>query len=307
MSLSDLSSDVLSGMVLASLFFWGAWGIFDKKSLAYTVPFGQLTAVYCFAPLLALLLTVLLSCTTDSWQLSSHTLFYELLASLSNFMGMLAYLLAMSRAEASLVLGVTASYPLIVQFLAHYLLGEALVMDRLFGCGIIMLGILTMSCSFAKTESRSMSGSGRENFIVLAAVLIAALGWACHGIFDKIAVEAAPALEVNLGKYVCDSLFAGLALFIVYLKRSEIRFFNNAPLWQLSAGSAACLAAGNAAYYVALSKLSVSYVIAITGCYPVVMYILALLILKERFNLRRAFGIALITLGGILTQSTQNC
>jgi uncharacterized membrane protein len=54
-----------------------------------------------------------------------------------------------------------------------------------------------------------------------------------------------------------------------------------------------------------MSMVSGSYVIAVTGCYPLVLYFLAMIFLKERFTLARAIGIALIAIGGIITQITQ--
>lgn len=311
------SNIVVNAMVIASLCFWGVWGIFDKKALAYTSPVGQLAAVYCFAPILGLVLAAILTFTSPGWQLSNHTLYFVGLGSLAYFIATLSYLVAMSRGEASLILGATASYPVVAQLLAYIMLGEQLVPARLIGCAVVVAGIVAISGSGKMKQEHldlaqiDKANSVRERvsaiMIPVLGVSLAVIGWACRGIFDKIAIDAATPLEVNLARYVCDTAFGAVSVAWVYSKRSQIQFFNARGLWPCAAGSAACLAGGSAAYYVALSKLSASYVIAITGCYPVVMYVLAMLVLKERFNFPRAVGIALITLGGILTQTTQNC
>jgi drug/metabolite transporter (DMT)-like permease len=49
---------------------------------------------------------------------------------------------------------------------------------------------------------------------------------------------------------------------------------------------------------------SASYVITITGCYPLLMYIFAMWLLKERFNKMRFAGILLVVVGGALVQMT---
>jgi uncharacterized membrane protein len=68
--------------------------------------------------------------------------------------------------------------------------------------------------------------------------------------------------------------------------------------------SALCLAFGAWAYLSAMTFRSASYVISLTACYPVLMYILAVFFLKERFNRVRSAGIALVVLGGVLVQNT---
>jgi uncharacterized membrane protein len=302
---------VVNGMVLASLFFWGAWGICDKKALSYTSPVGQLAAVYCFAPVLALVLLAVLSIFSPGWSLSSHTLFYQGVGALAYVIATLAYLTAMSRGEASLIIGATASYPVLAQILANLMLGEALVPARIIGCLVAVGGIVALCGSTSSTKKESWLSLPAMKFstdvlISIVGVILAIVGWAFRGIFDKIAIEAARPLEVNLAKYICDSFFTILLLAWIFLRRENARLFSTS-VWPWAFGSAICLAGGYAAYYVALSLVSASYVITITGCYPVVMYLLAMLVLREKFNVSRAVGIVLITVGGIITQTTQNC
>lgn len=312
MAVQSSSDIVVNGMVVASLLFWGAWGIFDKKALSYTSPIGQLTAVYTFSPILAVVLACVLNCLEPGWTITSHTFYYEALGSLAYFVADLGYLMALVRGDASLIIGVTASYPVVAQLLANVMLGEQLVPARIIGCAVVVAGIIALSGNngkFGDITDSARKSERSDMLITIGGVVLAVVGWAYRGIFDKIAVDGVGAgpLEVNLAKYVCDTAFGVLALGWVWYKRNEISFFKAKGLWPCAAGSAICLAGGSAAYFIALSRVSASYVIAITGCYPVIMYVLALLILKEKFNLSRAIGITLITVGGILTQTTQNC
>lgn len=411
---------LVNSMVILTLLFWGAWGIFDKRALGHTAPLGQLVAVYCFSPLLAVIVAGVLTLWVPGWHLTEHTLFYALLGSISYFVATIAYLIAMTKGEASLILGVTASYPLIAQALAFIMLGEELNLIRVLGCVVMIAGIIVLSGSgpseeepkasgdaipdfspiykskitdlhadhkavalslnqsikdgmelntdsalalsksafnsntgnatlevaaknsaantvaipinwsnevdavFSMHESNSPDSKTRGNdsghnsksrktrpshlsLACILCVLVAVTGWAVRGMFDKIALEH-PAhphpFEVYLGKFICDSVLGVGALIWLLVKRPEINVFSRS-LRPWAAGSAVCLAGGSAAYYIALSKLSASYVIAITGCYPLFMYLLAVWILKEKFNMTRAIGIVLITAGGIVTQLTQ--
>ncbi|MBX9772361.1 MAG: DMT family transporter, partial [Candidatus Obscuribacterales bacterium] len=236
--------------------------------------------------------------------------FFEALGSFAYFVATASYLVAMSKGEASLILGATSTYPVLAQVLAYFFLKEDLVPARIIGCLVVLVGILVIGKSANGTKPGSdaqhppVKHSRADLIITLVGIVLAVFGWAMRGIFDKFACSEAHALEVNLGKCVCDSFFAALTLIYVYFKRAEIPFANRG-LWTWASGSALCLAGGGAAYFIALDLASASYIIAITGCYPVIMYVLAMLILKEKFNAPRALGIFLITLGGIITQTTQ--
>lgn len=340
-------------MVAVSLLFWGAWGIFDKKALSHTTPFGQLAAVYSFSPLGVLILLAVLNTFVPGWQLSPQTLIYTAIGSAAYFIATGSYLVAMSKGEASLILGATASYPVVAQLLAFLMLNEALVPARVLGCCVVVAGIIAISSSGKKESAKaeisrtgsirtrelalSRSGGSQESsydfkserddlefnqtqpedrerdkrtflpagvLITVIGIALAVLGWAYRGILDKLACSAAQPLEVYLGKYIFDSLFGLAAVGYILVKRPQAGLFKKS-LWPWASGSALCLAGGGAAYYIALSKASASYVIAITGCYPLIMYLLAVFILKEQFNKRRSAGILLITLGGIIMQSTQ--
>lgn len=392
----------MNSLVLVSLLFWGVWGIFDKKALAFTQPAGQLVVVYLLSPLFVVVTAALMTIYLPGWQLTGHTMYWEFLASFASVVATAAYLVAMSRGEASLILGATASYPVVAQVLAYLMLGEQLVPIRVIGCLVVVAGVIALTTSSMRKNLESPSGNdlssapvrggsgiwtdslprqttgapfaavqpaastalqsaafagvqpaassalqsaastallernattegpatiedaaphtdmepvlqpvarhGKMNtVIVVSCVALSVLGWALRGIFDKHAVDAAHPFEVYVGKYIADTVFGFIALAWLLCKSPAVATtLKHRQLWPFSVGSAICLAGGSAAYYVVLSMTSASYVIAITGCYPLVMYVLALLVLKEKFNAKRAIGIALITFGGILTQLTQN-
>jgi uncharacterized membrane protein len=77
-------------------------------------------------------------------------------------------------------------------------------------------------------------------------------------------------------------------------------------MWKYCALSAVCLAFGGFSYLSAMKLLPASYVISITSCYPVIMYVLAVRFLKERFSMARFAGIALVVLGGTLVHFTHS-
>jgi drug/metabolite transporter (DMT)-like permease len=330
---------IVNTTVVISLVFWGAWGVFDKKALNLGSPVLQLVTVYLCAPLMVLCALVTLPVIKPDWHLSAHTLFYGLLSSLSYFVATAAYLVAMARKDASLIIGITACYPVVSQVLAVLVLGEPFVIARFAGCLILVAGVVALSRS-GNSGNRSkeeiitgnsllpvsprnsgavtlaepvvairqnnhaavaLANSKSELMLVILAVAIAVIGWSARGIFDKLALGQAHPAELFLTKYLIDTVLGLITLFVLLLKvkpltRTQLAFV------PFSMGSAVCLAAGSAGYYVALSMAQASYVVAITGCYPLVLYFLALIFLKEKFKPSRILGLVLITFGGIITQ-----
>lgn len=147
--------------------------------------------------------------------------------------------------------------------------------------------------------------SSLSKFVVPVCVVLATLTWGIKGLFDKIAVGMAPPLVVYFVELVLNltTLIPFCLYFLIAKKRPQLR----APqAWLFTGLSTLTLAIGGWSYLAALGMASASYVITITGCYPLLMYGFTILFLKERFNATRLLGIALIVLGGICVQLTQH-
>ncbi len=144
-----------------------------------------------------------------------------------------------------------------------------------------------------------------SKFVVPVCVVVATLTWGIKGLFDKIAVGMAPPLVVYFVELVLNlsTLIPFCLYFLIARKRPQLQ----APqAWLFTGLSTLTLAIGGWSYLAALGMASASYVITITGCYPLLMYGFTLIFLKERFNATRLLGIALIVIGGICVQLTQH-
>ncbi len=292
---------ILNLFVAATIFCWGAWGIFDKKALETSSDRDVLLILYLLALPEIPILFFILNATVPNWHLTGAIALWSGLGSVTSSMAMFAYLFAMSRAEASYVLGITASYPLIMQFLACAFLGEHLILSRLIGGALIGLGVTVVGKS-GKTQK---SQSKRDRLIVLLCIVFATFGWGVHGLFDKKAVELADPLVVFFTRSLFDALT--LIVFAIILKTSRVSVaINSKKTWQYAAFSALCLAIGYLCYLKALALATASYVVVITGCYPLLMYFFALVFLKEKFNNARFIGVLLVVIGGGLVQLSQS-
>jgi len=152
----------------------------------------------------------------------------------------------------------------------------------------------------AKTNESTFS-----RLVVPVCVVLATLTWGIKGLFDKIAVGMAPPLVVYFVELVLNlaTIIPFCLYFLIARKRPQLQA---REAWIFTGLSTVTLAIGGWAYLAALGMASASYVITITGCYPLLMYGFTILFLKERFNATRLFGIALIVIGGICVQLTQH-
>lgn len=290
-----MSSDIF---VVIALMCWGIWGIFDKQALKQSSSQDVITIHYVLHGLQIPVIIAILNAIHPGWSLDGHLILWSGLAAVVYAVATVAYLTAMGKSEASYVLGMSACYPVISTALAVLFLGEKLIVSRLIGAAIVCLGVFAMAVPERRARAKNKVGA-----IVTVSIALATLAWAVWGIIDKKAVSVAGPLEVCLGKYIWDLAILPIIIYIFRSQGHQLKIRNLKTVCFCTL-SALCLAFGAWAYLSAMSIRPASYVISITACYPVIMYCLAVVFLKERFNRLRSAGIALVVLGGVLVQVT---
>ena len=142
------------------------------------------------------------------------------------------------------------------------------------------------------------------------AIIGATFCWGIWGVFDKKTINLSGVIEVFFCKSLWGTMFSAilivLIVYFVRIKFSDDRnpeneeftslFFNpdsekslkgffkplfTKKLWIPALLSAFCLYAGGLTYLLALAQATASYVVVVTGCYPLIMHLLALLLYKE--------------------------
>lgn len=311
--------------VLVTLVCWGLWGIVDKKALEQVRQQDVMLRLYLLSVFWIPISLFLLNTYSPGWKLNQSVIMWTGFTSIAYLIALLAYLRAMSTSEASYVLGMTAAYPIIFQGLASLVLGEALVPQRLVGAGIIAAGLVLISGSsshnvpckgaddgeISSSISEQSAGAELKNTVkqkkdqwsTLLFIMIAIISWGVYGLFDKKAVNCAPPLVVFYNKALWDfGMFFVLMLY--YWLRKEKLDWKNRLSWYYCSFSECALGMGGLTYLAALSMASASYVITITGCYPLLMYLFAIWLLKEKFKKDRFVGILLVVFGGAIVQFT---
>ncbi|HEY9774689.1 MAG TPA: DMT family transporter [Planktothrix sp.] len=285
-------------LVLITLLVWGIAGVFDKKAVAASTNQTVFLLFHLFNFVLLSGLLVISFFTAMHWSFSTQMWLWSSLGAGGGVLAMLLYYSALSRTDASYVLGITAAYPVISSLLAAPILGEALSLPKLASATLVSLGVGLIGTTASASQQKL---SARDLRIVLFCVLGAALSWGGVGVFEKKAVSYGNALEGYFAETAWELVFAGIAWLI--FKKQGLKFdFSNARIWRFAWLSALCVAVGNYCILQLMKTQSASYAIVITACYPLVLYICALVFLKEKLSKMRLVGIVLVILGGILTE-----
>lgn len=292
----------LNALVAATLVCWGACGISDKKAVERGTPVAVFLAVYACSAACVPLTWLVFAIFHVQWHLSAELLMWTGLATLAYTVALPAYLVAMSKAEASYVFGITACYPLVLQLLAAVFLNEPLLAGRMLGAGLVGLGVGAIGGSHPEMHHKL---SRSDKIALWTSIVIATISWGVWGLFDKKALLAGTPAEAFFGHRIWEAVTLLVTLALVHATRMKVNL-RSPGMWVYSALSVLLLLTGSWTFLNAIAVASASYVITITGCYPLFMYLLALWLLGERFNKVRLVGLILVVLGGIMVQNTQS-
>ncbi|HNB25010.1 MAG TPA: EamA family transporter [Candidatus Melainabacteria bacterium] len=313
------TAEVLTLQIALTIVAWGLWGIFDKLALARAEP----KDVFLVTAILAIpqipLVLFLLTWNYGQWHLSSSLIIYASASSVISSLGMALYLDSMKRADSSVVLGMTAAYPLVTQVLGLLIMGEAFSTTRAIGAVFIALGIVVIGLTdnlspmlwqpstalppdekdAAKKKERAKDSGYFTGMPVIVTLLLVNLLWGCKGILEKLSLEHGKPLEVYLAETITTLLLLGPVL-TFFIWRGYKPALKNKHLWTYTGLSELALAIGGWSYLMALSMAPAGYVVTITSTYPLVMYIIAIFVLKEKLSWMRLAGLACIVCGGML-------
>lgn len=129
-------------------------------------------------------------------------------------------------------------------------------------------------------------------------ILTCIFAWGLWGVVQRLSIRhASPMMVQVIAAYVFS--IVGPALFL-YMKATGQKTEWNAPgiLWTTLASL--LVVVGGLAFSNAVSKGSVGGTVGLTSAYPVVTLALSWLILGEPITLRKAIGIAIVSIGIIV-------
>lgn len=126
----------------ATTIFWGGAAIFDKLALGKTAPFTGLMVRQFILTAILLILGLgtgrLANITALDWR---TTFLFGLSGICGGALGLWTYYHALRLGGASLVVPISATYPLITVFLSWLILQEGLTLSRVIGTVFIVIGV----------------------------------------------------------------------------------------------------------------------------------------------------------------------
>src|SRR5450432_444192 len=131
---------VLAGL---TIFMWGLWGFFGKLALDHGMPPISIFIVEVIASVVTMLIVVTVRNTgwkheIDVWN------WRGVVSGITLALGLLAYYLALSRGQASIIVPLTAAYPAVAAILSFLFLNERPTILQWMGvlfviCGAVLL------------------------------------------------------------------------------------------------------------------------------------------------------------------------
>jgi drug/metabolite transporter (DMT)-like permease len=284
--------------VIVAAFGWGVAGVFDKKAVENGTSRATFLSFHLFNVPLSCLLMILLPLVVGTVQLNSGLVLWEGIDALCAMAALIVYYHALTKTQASWVLGITAGYPVIGQLLAFLVLDEQFSWMALASAATVSVGVAAIGHS-ASREHKSLSR--RDRWMLWACVAFCTLLWGVLGILDRQGQKYGSPMDGFLVVSLWKALLAIGCL--AFMARGQTAVdLSNRRMWTFSSLAAACVALGNVGFLLALPLLPTGYVIVVTACYPVIMYVFAVFFLKEKLNWLRVFGILLIVAGLALAE-----
>jgi drug/metabolite transporter (DMT)-like permease len=281
-----------------AVFGWGVAGVFDKKAVENGNSRATFLSFHLFNVPLACLLLVVIPLVCGPVNLNASLVLWEGIDALCAMVALIVYYHALTKTQASWVLGITAGYPIIGQMLAFLALGEDFSWMSLAAAATVSLGVAAIGYSASK-EHKALSR--RDRVILWLCVAFCTLLWGVLGVLDKQGTRCGQPMEGFLVVCMWKALFACVAIPLLARGQTAVDMTNR-RMWTYSSLASACVAGGNIGFLLALPLLPTGYVIVVTACYPLIMYILALCFLGEKLNWSRVLGIALIVAGLALAE-----
>lgn len=129
--------------IILAILLWGIGPIFDKLTLKYLNPTSAfLGRTFVMVILFIPLLLFRFSSTYSDLISSSKNVWLYLFMSVTTAMaGVYFYLKAMNFNEASKIVPLSSTYPLITMILSFFFLGEGITLNKIIGTILISIGI----------------------------------------------------------------------------------------------------------------------------------------------------------------------
>ncbi|MHA1136331.1 MAG: DMT family transporter [Candidatus Thorarchaeota archaeon] len=210
--------------------------------------------------------------------------------------GDIAYLTAQERIGVSYAFPIANVYPISTFIVAIFLVGETIIISRILGVVIAVIGITIISREQAAVnESNDMK---KFDWVGIGLAFVAALCWSFGGVLLQIGITDVDPIDANLIRM----LFGGAIIAPIFLSavkrgmpmptRRATKIVTVAGLFGMTMGTLLYT------YTVKLTGASIAAVLGSTS--PLFAVPISIFLLKESFSRKSLIGVLLTVLGVVL-------
>jgi len=227
----------------------------------------------------------------DDMSLTIYSFAVPVVGGVLGMVGNVLFFEALARGNVSIIGTLIAAYPCVTVITAFFLLDERLTAVQYAGVGLIILGIVALS-----TSRSDSAPSASKLGLMLAIASFLAFGLA--GVTLKEAVRVV-GNDNAMGFYALVYSAIGISYWAGRRRSHPGQSLAEIPRKVVGIGAIglAFSAIGGIMLIWAMVDGPASVVIALSGAYPVVMILLALMLLKERIAVRQVPGLLAVLAG----------
>lgn len=140
--------------------------------------------------------------------------------------------------------------------------------------------------------------------VAVMGCIVAIVAWGSGGVVDKLGVRASDPYAAVLVRLTFSTLMVLAFCAATGRVRGAMELSPKVYLFLAISGLLGSVV-GQAAYYVAIKHAPVGQVVPITATYPVIAFLLAIVVLREQPSLPRFLGVALVVVGLMLVSGSK--
>lgn len=127
---------------IIALVLWGLWGFLPKLTVQYIDSYSATIFEVLGGTIVGMVLFVMMGFRPETHSLG---ILFGVLAGFAGLTGALFFMRALQDGKASVVVSLTALYPLVTIILAFFILNEPLSLRELIGIGLALLAVVFLA------------------------------------------------------------------------------------------------------------------------------------------------------------------
>jgi drug/metabolite transporter (DMT)-like permease len=209
------------------------------------------------------------------------------------------YFLSQERIGVTRAFPIAMSYPLMVYLLTAYFLGEPVIVQRIVGAIIVVVGVCLVAIASQRQSPESLARwSGRDRKIGLILAFFTLISWALSDAIFQFGLISVGAAEANFFRMLFASVI--LVPFFLISMRKGRSLPNRRVLAVVSVTGLVGIGLSLVAYSYAVKFVGATITAVIIASAPVFTVPLSALFLREDVNRRVTIGTLMTIIGVIL-------